>query len=186
MDKQNQFLIAIEELKQIAKLQNQILTRLQVEEFFDEMQLEVEQQIFVYEYLKENKIGIDETLNLDDFLTEDDVNYLQLYLEELEQLEKVSDSQKHELIMASIAGDKEAQKRLVEVYLPSVIEISKLYTGQGYLVEDLIGEGNVALTMGVQSINHVQTPSEIDGFLGERIMEAIEKYIEVMKDDNDK
>ena len=49
-------------------------------------------------------------------------------------------------------------------------------------VEDLIGEGNVALSMGVTMLDCVESIDEIDGFLAKMIMDAMEEYI---SDDTD-
>lgn len=63
------------------------------------------------------------------------------------------------------------------MYLPEVVEISKLYTGQGVFLEDLIGEGNVALTMGVTMLGCLEKAEEAEGLLGKMIMDAMEDYI---------
>ncbi len=41
-------------------------------------------------------------------------------------------------------------------------------------MEDLIGEGNVALSMGVTMLDCVESIEEIDGFLAKMIMDAME------------
>ena len=48
-----------------------------------------------------------------------------------------------------MAGETDAQQRLIEIHLADVAEIAKLYAGQGVLLEDLVGEGNLALSFGV-------------------------------------
>ena len=80
------------------------------------------------------------------------------------------------------AQDNSACNKLIEIFLPQVVEIAKLYAGQGALVEDLIGEGNVALSMGVTMLDCVESIEEIDGFLAKMIMDAMEEYI---SDDTD-
>ena len=39
-----------------------------------------------------------------------------------------------------MAGDADAKHRMIEIFLPQVAEIAKLYAGQGVFLEDLIGE----------------------------------------------
>ena len=51
-----------------------------------------------------------------------------------------------------MAGDADAKHRMIEIFLPQVAEIAKLYAGQGVFLEDLIGEGNVALTMAAEML----------------------------------
>ena len=105
-----------------------------------------------------------------------------MYLEELKDLPEVSDGEKRAVMMSALAQDNSACNKLIEIFLPQVVEIAKLYAGQGALVEDLIGEGNVALSLGVTMLDCVETIEEIDGFLAKMIMDAMEEYI---SDDTD-
>ena len=77
-----------------------------------------------------------------------------------------------------MAGEAEAQQKLVQGYLKDVVDIAKLYTGQGVFLEDLIGEGNVALAMGVGMLGSLEKPSEAQGMLAKLMMDAMEDYIQ--------
>ncbi len=178
MRKEELFLQKITELKETAKLQGQVVSKDQIDEFIEENELNEEQSQFLYEYLKQNKIGVDEKVNPEEYLTKEDVSYLELYLEELEALPKVSEAQKLALSMAAMAGETDAKHRLLEAYLPYVVDIAKLYAGQGVYLEDLIGEGNVALTMGMEMLGALEKPEEVQGTLGKLIMDAMEEFIE--------
>ena len=79
--------------------------------------------------------------------------------------------------LSAMAGDKSSQVRLIEMYLPQVIEVAKLYAGQGIFLEDLIGEGNVALTAGVTMLGALENASEAQGMLGKLMMDAMEELI---------
>ena len=76
-----------------------------------------------------------------------------------------------------MAGETDAQGRLIQVYLPQVVEIAKLYAGQGVFVEDLIGEGNVALSMGVTMLGCLEKKEEAEGMLMKMVMDAMEDFI---------
>ena len=58
-----------------------------------------------------------------------------------------------------------------------MVDIAKLYAGQGALLEDLIGEGNVALAMAVEMLETAGNASEAEGLIGSMIMEAMENHI---------
>ena len=77
-----------------------------------------------------------------------------------------------------MAGEKAAKQKVIEILLPDVVDLAKLYTGQGVCIEDLIGEGNVALSMGVEMLGCLEKPSEVQGMLGKMIMDAMESIIE--------
>lgn len=66
---------------------------------------------------------------------------------------------------------------MIEIYIPQVVDVAKLYAGQGVFLEDLIGEGNLAVTMGVMQIGCLEHPSEADGMIGKLMMDAMEDCI---------
>ena len=178
MDKE-QLLFAqtLEQLKETARLQDNMLTSEQVQEAFETMNLGEAQLALIHEYLQKHNIGIDEPGKVDDNLTDEDVNYLNIYLDELKELPVVSNGEKRAVMMSAMAQDMTACNKLVEVFLPQVVEIAKLYAGQGALVEDLIGEGNVALATAVTMLDCVESIDEVEGFLGKMIMDAMQDYI---------
>lgn len=178
MDKE-QLLFAqtLEQLKETARLQENMLTSEQVQEAFETMNLGEAQLALIHEYLQKHNIGIDEPGKIDDNLTDEDVNYLNIYLDELKELPVVSDGEKRAVMMSAMAQDMTACNKLVEFFLPQVVEIAKLYAGQGALVEDLIGEGNVALATAVTMLDCVESIDEVEGFLGKMIMDAMQDYI---------
>lgn len=167
----------LKELKDTGRLQGNMLTGAQIEEAFGEWRLKEEQLSLIQDYLRENHIGIDAPTDLDENLSGEDVNFLSMYLEELKELPRVSDGEQRAVTMSALAGDKDAQAKLVEIFLPQVVEISKLYAGQGALVEDLIGEGNVAVTTAVTMLDCVETVDEVAGFIGRMVMDAMEDHI---------
>ena len=79
--------------------------------------------------------------------------------------------------MAAMSGETQAKKRLIEVMLSDVVDMAKLYTGQGVFIEDLIGEGNVALTLGVEMLGALEEPDEVPGMLAKMAMDAMEELI---------
>lgn len=179
---QNNFVQILEQLKDMARLQGNLLTSAQISEAFGEWQLNEGQLTLIHDYLRKNHIGIDEKGDMEENLSSDDVNFLEMYLEELKELPPVSDGEKRAVMMSALAGDGDAQAKLVEIYLPQVVEISKLYAGQGALVEDLIGEGNVAAASAVTMLECVESIEEVEGFIGKMIMDAMEEYIGVDSD----
>lgn len=171
------FAQTLEQLKETARLQDNMLTSEQIQEAFESMKLGEAQLALIHEYLQKNNIGIDEPGKTDENLTDEDVNYLNIYLEELKELPVISEGEKRAIMMSALAQDMTACNKLVEVFLPQVVEIAKLYAGQGALVEDLIGEGNVALATAVTMLDCVESIDEVEGFLGKMIMDAMQDYI---------
>lgn len=177
MDKEILFARTLEEVKQTAREQGNWITKEQLREAFRELSLKDTQLNLIMDYLGKHKIGIGEPVNPDDYLTKEEMNYLDGYLEELRQLEAVPEGEKEAVTLSAMAGDAQAQAKLIEIYLPQVAEIAKLYTGQGVYLEDLIGEGNVAVAAGVTMLGCLEHVNEAEGMLGRMIMDAMEDYI---------
>lgn len=185
MDQEILFARTLEQVKRTAREQGSFIKKEQVEEAFAGLDLSEEQMALVYDYLTGHKIGIGEPLPQDEYLSdlsEKEKNYLQNYLDELEQLHIYTDGEKRAYTIAAMAGETDAQNRLVEIYLRDVVDIAKLYTGQGVFLEDLIGEGNVALAFGTGMLGSLEKPEEADGMLVKLIMDAMEEFI---KDNTD-
>lgn len=177
MEKEIVFAKTLEAVKQMAREQGNCVTKEQIEEAFAEMDLAEEQLELIVDYLQKHKIGIGEQVNPDDYLTEEEINYIDTYLEELQLLKEVSEGEREAITLSAMAGDIQAQKRLIEIYLPQVVEIAKLYSGQGVFMEDLIGEGNLAVAAGVSMLGCLEHAHEAEGMLGKMIMDAMEDYI---------
>lgn len=174
---QIRFAQTLEQVKDTARLQGNMITTDQLEEAFGEMELNDDQMALILDYLEKSNIGVDKPGKTDENLTSEDTGYLEMYLEELKELPTITDGEKRAIMMSAVAGDSDACNKLVEIFLPQVVEIAKLYAGQGALIEDLIGEGNVAVAMATTMLDCVESIDEIDGFVGKMIMDAMEEYI---------
>lgn len=131
----------------------------------------------------------------DEFLTEKEKDYLQTYLEEIALLPVRDDKELEADTILALAGDMQAQHRLMESFLKNVVDIAKLYSGQGVLLEDLIGEGNIALAAGLKTLGSMdveERPSaeeedsgkipggkaaKVQGVLARQVMDAMEELI---------
>lgn len=177
MNQEVQFGKTLEEVKKRARANQNFITKAEVEEAFSALSLSDEQMEMVYDYLRQNKIGVDEPADADAFLQEEERNYLDSYLEALQAIPEVAEGEREAIMLSAMAGDADAVKRLTELMLPEVPQIAKLYTGQGVSLEDLIGEGNVALSLGVTMLGAMEHADEVQGMLGKMIMDAMEESI---------
>ena len=177
MNQETLFTNTLEQVKKTAGEQGNCISKEQVEEAFAPLALSDEQMDMVYDYLHRSKIGIGEPVDLDEYLADEEKDYLDTYLKELQALPELSPGEREAITLSAMAGDVDAQNRLTESYLPDVVQIAKLYAGQGVYLEDLIGEGNVALSVGVTMLGALEHASEAQGMLGKMIMDAMEEYI---------
>lgn len=187
MDKELEFARTLKKVKELAKLSGNRISREEIDEQFSNLKLDENQMKMLYEYLESVNVGIDKEPDADAYLTGEDTGYLQFYLEELKELPEYTDGEQKAATLSAMAGDKSAQEKLIQMFLPRVVDFAKLYTGQGVMLEDLIGEGNVALTMAVTMLGCFENASEAQGAVGKMIMDAMEELVVsyVAKDDVD-
>jgi RNA polymerase primary sigma factor len=177
-NKEKEFAEILKFVTRTARENNNLISQDQVKEAFAELSLDQIQLDMVYNYLGKRGIGVDEPIEVDENLTEEEKNYLNDYIESLGDLNKLSDGELEAVQMAAIDGDKIAQGRLIENYLPLVVDVARMYSEQGVYIEDLVGEGNLALTRGVTMLDAVGEPKEVEGFLYGLLLDAMEKIIE--------
>ena len=183
MNREVVFAQTLEQVRKLAKEQGNCVSQEQVREAFGPLKLDEEQFELVFDYLVKHKVGIDQPVNIDDYLSDKERDYLKDYLEELEALPCRSQGEIEALTLSAMAKDsmtsnRQAKQNLVEVYLKDVADIARLYAGQGVLLEDLIGEGNVALAMGIDMLGSLEKPEEAPGMLMKLVMDAMEEYIQ--------
>lgn len=178
MNQELEFAKTLEQVRKLAKQQGNVVSEAQVAEAFEAIGLTGEQLLPIYEYLKNKNIGLGEPVDLEEVLSEEEKDYLADYVASLKELPELTEGEQRAYAMSAMAGDGVGKLKLLELYLPQVVDLAKLYTGQGVLLEDLIGEGNVALAAGVEMLGCLETPEEVPGMLGKMMMDAMEEYIE--------
>lgn len=161
----------------------------EVREAFRELALEEAQLALVYDYLEKHRIEVNEKpgeRSADNFpegsvswetLTEEETDYLQEYVRALQELPVLSGGEREALFLSAMAGEVSAQRKLTEVFLPQVPDMAKIYAGQGVYLEDLIGQGNMALSEGVSMLGAAENAQDAEGMLAWFIMDAMEKLI---------
>ena len=178
LNKEEAFREKLRKVVELARSQGNEIGQEQVIEAFDGLELSGDQLQMVYDYLLQNKIGIGQHLTPEDYLTKEEQDYLAEYLAAIREIGEISEGEKEAVFLSAMAGDPDAQRRLTEIYLKEVPEIAKLYAGQGVYLEDLIGEGNVALTIGVSMLGSQENAREAEGVLAKLIMDAMERHIQ--------
>ena len=177
-NKEKEFAEILKLVTRTARENKNTISKEQIDLAFSELDLDEKQLNMVYDYLKSHKIGVGEDADFDEDLSQEEKNYLDDYIESLSSLNKLTDGELEAVQMSAIAGDKDAQERLIENYLPLVVDVARMYSEQGVFIEDLIGEGNVALTRGVSMLDAVGEPKEVEAFLYKMMLDAMEKIIQ--------
>lgn len=179
------FARTLAEVRKLAGMQHNSVSREQVQKAFESLSLSQEQLLLVFDYLQKHNVRItDESWQADEDQPREEEaskeakeDYLEQYCRSLPAGESLSDGEREALILSAMAGEKQAQHRLIDLYLPRVAEVARLYTGQGVLAEDLIGEGNLALLAGVTMLGCLENAGEAEGMLLKMAMDAMEDAI---------
>lgn len=182
MDREILFAKTLEKVKKQGRMQGNRISKEEVREAFAELSLEESQLALVYDYLEKHHIGVDSEISPEisacgENLTEEETDYLQDYLASLQEMPVLSDGEEAAVFLSAMAGETAAQKRLIEVFLPKVPDMAKIYAGQGVCLEDLIGQGNMALSEGVSMLGAAENAKDAGGMLTWLIMDAMEKLI---------
>ena len=173
---EEQFLLDMKELLEQAKRQGGKVTEEEVRDAF-ETPLNEQQYEVVRNYLDDNHVGIGRAVDIERLLTPEEEKYLREYGRELASLEQPDPDVLDAVKLNAMAGETEAQNELATYMLPKVVDIAKLYAGQGVYIQDLIGTGNMALMAGVKLLAPLSGPEEVEGDLAQRVMNAMEELI---------
>ena len=181
---EKRFAQILEDVKRLAREQGNTITSDQVREAFSELTLSETQTDLVFQYFKAAHIGVDEAPDLDAALTQEETDYLQEYLDSIAALPTLSDGEREALHIRAHAGEAGAKGELIEAYLTHVADIARLYADQGVYLEDLIGQGNVALTHDAMEALIAETLHERakDNKALKKVSEVAEKAHELAED----
>lgn len=187
MSEQSEFIKRINELTELAGEQENVIFEDQLEDIFPEVKEDSAKKQVLLDFLKEKKIGLNEKIDADDLMTEEEKNYLEYYIEDLKGAGELTPGEREAFRIRAIAGEEDAAAIVLQDYLMNVVEIAKLYAGQGVMIEDLIGEANIALVMALENIGALEKPEEVDGFFGKTVMDAMQdsiaRYMDELSED---
>lgn len=178
---EQQFRENLAALTNLAKKQQLCVSDEQLAEYFPDTIENEQQKKLLLDYLASQKISVGEKADLDELLSMEDKDYLAEYEESLAAIGEIPRDELEEIMMSAVAGDSDAQQIVLSQFLSQAAQLAKLYAGQGVLIEDLIGEGNLALTQAVRDLGYLETGDavfdEVSGFLGKAMMDAMELLI---------
>lgn len=112
-------------------------------------------------------------------------NIQDMYLEELNEIDSMPHEDRLKLIEEVYKDKEKASETIPMLFLRDVVDIARLYEGQGVYSDDLIGEGNIALIMGARNLDLCESAEEVEEFLTKTVMDAMEKLISEQSGEED-
>lgn len=185
MNEQQDFIKRIQELTEIAADQENVIFEEQLFSIFPEAKADEAKLSVLKEYLSEKKIGLNDKIPFEELITEDEKNYLEYYLEDLKEQEPLTKGEREAYLLSAMAGDENAQMIILNDSLRMVVDIAKLYAGQGVWLEDLIGEGNLVLVTAVTLLGSAENAKEAEAVLSSQIMDAMQDLISENMDEEE-
>ena len=171
---------ALEACTRKAHENHNYITEKEYKSFFEQLEMNEKQDTLTRNYLQNIKIrfGTFEGQDTEEVvLSEKDGKYLKFYMDDLEVLCDYTEEETAEITKKAMEDDADAKKKLISIHLKDVVDIAKLYVYQGLPLEDLIGEGNIGLMMGVDTLGCIENAEEVEGHLGKMIMDAMDSAI---------
>ncbi len=153
MKEEEVFFTLLEQVRREAKENNNHITKERIGDIYREMGLKEEQLSFLYDFLEKEHVHLGPGLPF------------------------VEKDGRESLLEKAMAGDKEAEEKVQDLFLGDIPSIAKLYENQGADSRDLEGEGYIALLTGMKMIGTCENPKEAEGFLIRRIMDAMEEFL---------
>lgn len=213
MDEQQVFIEALENLKEYSKLNFGVITKKDILDNFGGVELEDSQLQLIYGYLQNNNIKIsdviikenafekinskalednDDAIEVDaisksvqkEIDDENDKKFVDMYMEDLQEVKEISELEEAELLSKAFSGDKNAENQFIEGYLPKVVSMIEEFRGKGVHTGDLIQEGNLLLMTLVKGNSDIQPEklkSKFSSILKNQIAQASNRLIEEQK-----
>ncbi len=176
----------LEDLGELAKINQNRLSTDAVKTFLKDMELSDEQYDLVFAYLASKAITVEGYLNpagsadsQAPLLSEEEQAFLDQYKEDLQALKPLDEAELSLLCRkAEEDSDPEAKAKLTEQLLPTVLSTAMRYAGRGLPIGDLIQEGNVGLMLALEDISRKEQSVSLLDFLKAEIEASISEALE--------
>ncbi len=125
--------------------------------------------------------------NFNGLLSEEEASFLELYQEDLSEIPKLDVIERGNLLSKAKSGNDDAQGLLIQEYMGTVIDVTHMYAGQGVLLQDLIGEGNLALVSFFKSLPVDITTEKLESAVTEELVKVFDELVkEASEEENEK
>ena len=185
------FMETLRAVAEVCRTSTEPLSKKEILNYFDGMELTEEQVEMIYQYLQlppEIQTGEPEPEEeelqqvLEDESEEENV-YFQMYLEELKQIEEMSEEEMQAAYAKLLTGDASVVAPILESWLPRVAELAIPYAAQGANLQDVIQEGNMGLLIKLSELVGAGEVPGVDAILEGAVSAAMIAYTEENMED---
>ena len=182
----NSFMETLRSVAELGRTSTEPLSKEEVLKYFDGMELTEEQIEMVYQYLllppevqtaEPEPEEEEEPAQIVEEPEEENI-YFKMYLEELEQIEEMSEEEMQAAYKKLLAGDTSVIVPISESWLRSIAELAIPYAAQGVNLQDVIQEGNMGLLLKLYELAGAGDVAAVDAILEGAVSAAMIAYTE--------
>ena len=181
----NAFMETLRAVAEVCRTSTDPLSKEEILNYFEGMELSEEHVEMIYQYLQlppEVQTGEPETEEEEPQIVEEESEeenvYFQMYLDDLEQIEEMSDDEMQEAYAKLLAGDAGVVGTICESWLGSIAEMAIPYAAQGANLQDVIQEGNMGLLLKLSELVGAGEVPGINAILEGAVAAAMIAYTE--------
>ena len=183
----NTFMETLRAVAEVCRTSTAPLSKKEILNYFEGMELSEEQVEMIYQYLQlppEVQTGAPEQEEEEEQPVvepeeEEGGNiYFQMYLDDLEQIEEMSEDEMQSAYKKLLSGDASVVGTICESWLGTIAQMAIPYAAQGANLEDVIQEGNMGLLIKLSELVGAGEVPGIDAILEGAVSAAMIAYTE--------
>ena len=182
----NAFMETLRAVAEVTRTAQDGLSKEEILKYFEGMELSEEHVEMIYQYLQlppEVQTGEPETEEEEEpVIVEEESQeqnvYFQMYLDDLAQIDEMSEEEMQEAYKKLLAGDAAVVGKICESWLGSIAQMAIPYAEQGAILEDVIQEGNMGLLLKLSELVGAGEVPGIDAILEGAVSAAMIAYTE--------
>ena len=181
----NTFMETLRAVAEVCRTSTDPLSKEEILNYFEGMELTEEHVEMIYQYLQlppEVQTGEPEPEEEEAQIVEEEPEeeniYFKMYLDDLEQIEEMSDDEMQKAYEKLLAGDADVIGTICESWLGSIAQMAIPYAAQGANLEDVIQEGNMGLLIKLTELVGAGEVPGIDAILEGAVAAAMIAYTE--------
>lgn len=182
----NAFMETLRAVAEVTRTAQDGLSKEEILKYFEGMELSEEHVEMIYQYLQlppEVQTGEPETEEEEEpVIVEEESQeqnvYFQMYLDDLAQIDEMSEDEMQEAYKKLLAGDGSVVGEICESWLGSIAQMAIPYAEQGAILEDVIQEGNMGLLLKLSELVGAGEVPGIDAILEGAVSAAMIAYTE--------
>ena len=182
----NSFMETLRAVAELCRTSTEPLSKEEILKHFDDIELTEEQVEMIYQYLQlppEAQTGEPEPEEeeeqpvLEEESEEENI-YFQMYLEDLEQIEEMSEDEMQAAYAKLLAGDASVIAPISESWLRTIAQLAIPFAAQGANLQDVIQEGNLGLLIKLSELVGAGELPAMDDILEGAVSAAMIAYTE--------